>query len=161
MVQPIGSVPALQNCENRYNNHYSFLQTASDHYIGPRGKSAKDGFDLNNYSATTGFTPPTYDYDPSFGGMRNYEESRAVTNTDIYTRGLVSSSVANMQQERIRGRYLTITIPLPHVRFLPSFRLWWEPYYIIIPIWERTYHNMVGFESECECSYVYKYVLRP
>jgi hypothetical protein len=162
MLQPVSSVDALSNPENRYNNHYSFLQSASDHYKGPRGKSLTEGFDPNNFPATSGYVAPNYDYDPIFG-KRNYEESRAITDMDIYNKGLVSPLMSNMQGEHVRGLYITIAIPIPNmsIKYPPlKFKFWWSYYYISIPVWERKYHNLIGYESEDECSYVYKYVLR-
>ncbi len=162
MLQPVASTLPISNPENRYKNHYSFIQSASDHYIGPRGKSPNEGFDPANFPASSGFQPPNYDYDESFG-RRNYEESRAITNTDIYTKGLVSPLIATMQAEHIRGLDITIPIPIPNmsIKFPPlRIKFWWTYYYIVIPIWQRKYHNMVGYGSESEASYVYKYVLR-
>jgi len=162
MLQPVAFIDPLSSCENRYNNHYSFIQSASDHYKGPRGKSPNEGFDPNNFPGSSGFPPPNYDYDPSFN-MRNYEESRAITNSDIYTKGLVSPLVANMQIEHRRGLDIVITIPIPNIsiKWHPfRIKFWWSYYYITIPIWERKYHNMLGYETESECSYVYNYVLR-
>lgn len=160
MVQPVGSVLNQLSCENRYYNHYSFIQTASDHYKGPRGKSFTEGF-IPSDPTTSGYQPPNYDYAPMYG-KRNYEESRAITDMGIYTRGLVSNAVATMQAEHIRGLYITIAIPIPNfsIKCCPfKFKFWWSYYYINITIWERKYHNMVGYETEDECSYVYKYVL--
>ena len=158
MVQPVAYIDEFSNPENRYNNHYSFIQSASDHYIGPRGKSYTEGLDLSNFPTSSGFQPPNYYYDQSFN-EQNYEESRAITNSDIYTKGLVSPLVATMQAERIRGLDITIPIPIPNIRLIP-FKFWWSFYYFVIPIWQRKYHNMVGYKTESEASYVWKYVLR-
>jgi hypothetical protein len=162
MVQPVSSTAPATRCENRYANHYSFLQSASDHYTGPRGKSVSDGFDPTNFPGSSGYQPPNYRYADGYG--HNDEESRSITDLDIYARGLVSPAVATMQYEHIRGLNITIPIPIPNLSFKccpPKFKFWWSWYYIVIPIWERKYHNMVGYQSETECSYVYKYVLRP
>ncbi len=56
--------------------------------------------------------PPNYDYDGNYYTYRNYEESRAITSTDVYTKGLVSWEVNDMQTESIKGLDITIKIPI-------------------------------------------------
>lgn len=150
MRQPVGSITPAYSCENRYDNHYSFLQSASDHYIGPRGKSPSEGYDKSNHNNTTGFTPPNYNYD--YGKGVHWEEVRAISDNDIYSKGLVGYIPIDVHTKgedivirrcfKIFGK--TICIGLPR-----------------IPIWRREYHTLQGSKENCECSYAYKYVLRP
>ncbi len=162
MVQPVVAINPSTNPFHRYLNHYSFLQCASDHYIGPRGKSYTEGYIPGNL-ATSGFVPQCYNYDQSFNQI-NSEESRCITNPLIYSLGLVSSQVQNMQYERTEGDYIDFDVYGPQFSFKccpPKIKVWWGVmYHVHIILWERRYHNMVGYECESECSYVYKYLLR-
>lgn len=163
MVQPVDHINPLTDPANRYNNHYSFLQSASDHYIGPRGKNISEGFNLSNFPSSSGFVPPCYEYASAYGP--NNEESRCITDPAIYSKGLVSTQVQNMQYERTEGDYLDFDVYGPQFSFKccpPKFKMWWGPmFHVHIIIWERRYHNMAGYEcGESEASYVYKYVLR-
>ncbi|MCA1618267.1 MAG: hypothetical protein LC795_02925 [Acidobacteria bacterium] len=128
---------------NRYNNHYSFIQTASGHYAGPRGLQS------DPYGTGANYAPPNYNYEPTLG-TPNSEEVRALTSSFPYTSGLVSAGMKNIVQEHVRGRKVTFTIKLFGKKWT---RTWW--------IWKRTYHLLDGFETKTECDYVYDYVLKP
>lgn len=150
MVQPVGTIIPITSCENRYDNHYSFIQSASDHYIGPRGHSPNhpDNYVKSNHTNSTGFKPPNYLY--KFGEGVHCEEVRTITSNDIYTKGLVGYIP---MVEHKKSLDIEICIKIKFLNFkkcLPK-----------IPIWRRTYHTLEGSKENCECSYAYKYVLRP
>lgn len=89
MVQPVlvPSLPAVPGFDalKRHPNHYSFLQSASDHYQG--------AIEFPNYP----------DYEKTYDdGSRNWEESRVVTSYDVYSKCGVNPLKLN-QVEYIRG----------------------------------------------------------
>lgn len=146
MVQPVAGTITSLHPHNRFNNHYSLIQSASDHIKG-----------AHNYVA------PWFLYDGTPGGF-NWEESRAITDPFVYSSGLVSPLFATLQHETIRGSYLTIGFHLPWVRRKHGFP-YWEIYlrYFTwtITIWERKYHNLLGYQTKGYAHYVYEYVLKP
>jgi hypothetical protein len=163
MLQPVASVPFVSNPERRIPNHYSFLQTASDHYVGPRGKSIAEGYSPFNHTGTSGFKTSNYDYYNKYG--RHWEESLVITNNTVFAKGLISPSVLNLPEERVKGEYIEFDVWGPQMSFKccprPRFKFWWGPmFHVRITLWERKYHLLSDAEAECECSYIYKYVLR-
>jgi hypothetical protein len=146
MVQPVSSTTASGNPLNRIPNHYSFIQSASDHIKGAHR-----------------YIPPDYDYGTS-PGSNNAEESRAITDPYVYSSGLVSNAMATMQIESLKGEYLTIGFHLPWVRRkkgFPFFEIYLKYFTWTITIWERRYHNLAGYKHKGYAHYVYDYVLRP
>lgn len=170
MVQPVLSIPPISNPENRITNHYSFLQTASDHYKGPRGKKEGsplshngEGYDPNNHNTTSGFRYLNYDYSDDSG--RHWEESLVITDPVVYSKGYINPSIKSLPQETIKGEYLDFDVYGPQFSFKccpkPKFKFWWGPmFHVKFTIWERKYHLMSDSDTECEAGYVYKYVLR-
>jgi hypothetical protein len=142
MVQPVllSRLPGQSGHDalKRIGNHYSFIQSAADHYSGAT--------DVSN-------TSPFPDYYTSFG-RRNWEEVRVVTSNDVYTKCGVSGQIANMQEEHIRGKKITFSFKLFGKRWSHSF---W--------IWKRKYHFLNGSGDsgggKNQLDYVYGYVLKP
>lgn len=146
MVQPVAGTLALFDPHNRFSNHYSFIQSASDHIQGAHR-----------------YIPSNYNYATS-PGFDNFEESRAITDPFVYSSGLVSTAMTTMQHETVKGRYLTIGFHLPWLRRKSGFPFW--EFYLryfswTITIWERRYHNLAGYQTKGYAHYVYDYVLRP
>ncbi|MBI4547435.1 MAG: hypothetical protein HY707_05620 [Ignavibacteriae bacterium] len=149
MVQPVlvsrlpgqASYDALKRMENTNNNkkHYSFLQSAADHYAG--------SIDLINNNVFP-------NYYESYG-KKNWEEVRVVNSNDVYNKGLVSTQMISLQVEEIKGKKITFTIKIFGKRFSKTF---W--------IWKRKYHRLedtstsINKTDRNQLYYVYKYVLR-
>jgi len=163
MVQPVLSIPFLSNPENRLPNHFSFLQSTSDHYRGPRGKSISEGYNPSFHNSTSGFKSLNYDYHNANG--RHWEESLVITDNRVFSKGFINPAVLNLPEEITKGEYIDFDVYGPQFSFKccprPRFRMWWGPmFHVRIPIWERKYHLMSDSDTESECSYIYKYVLR-
>ncbi len=96
MVQPV-LVPGFPlvpgfDALKRHPNHYSFLQSASDHYQG--------AIEFPNYP----------DYEKTYDdASRNWEESRVVTSNDVYSKCGVNPLKLN-QVEYIRGKSKTFRL---------------------------------------------------
>ncbi len=136
MVQPVASprqfgVPGFDPLL-RYNNHYSFIQSTSDHYQGSRGPFPN----YPDYERTSDVNSP------------NCEESRVITSSDVYTKcGVSYSYMANRQIEIIRGKKIT-------------FRLWPTKKTITRWIWKRKYHVLNGHKGTHQLDYLYQSVLK-
>jgi len=154
MVQPVAwaGVP-FRDALNRYNNHFSFLMTASDHFWGPLGD---EGSSPSYYFAPNfNYLPTIF---PTIGFDDNSEEVLAVSDRAIYqppnnghiniSCPLVNPAIANLVHEQIKGRKVTFTVRIFHHRFSHTF---W--------IWKRKYHLLDGYESKTECDYMYENVL--
>lgn len=140
MLQPVGGEFDLNGGFNplrRYPNHFSFIQSASDHYKGSTG----DG----------GFNMPFYR--PTFG-ENNLEETRVITDSAIYSpyemfyysdddQPILSEEPPEV--EEVRGRKKTFTI------FKKKKTVWF---------WKRTYHLMKGWRDKVQMDYVQELVLR-
>ncbi len=146
MVQPVTAVsPWPHNPHARYNNHFSFIQSAADHNSGP-------DFDQRNYKGS------------SPNGAVNSEEVRAVTDNFAYTSGLVHPDIANLVREERKERWLSVTfhVPIPRARFWPPPpRFWfdWRPVTIRTLVWRRTYHRLQNWQDWNMGDYVYVYTL--
>lgn len=135
MVQPVkdSRIPGLAGFDalKRYGNHYSFLQSTSDHYQGST--------DFRNYR----------DYEKTYDtGSRNFEESRVVTSQDVYDKCGVNASKL-VQVEYIRGKSITIGFKIFRRKF--SYTRW---------IWKRKYHLLENYETKHQLNYLYESVLK-
>ena len=166
MRQPVLNVPPLTNPENRMPNHYSFLQSASDHYLGTRGRSNKEGYNTTNHNFSSGFRLYNYNYydgGDKFNNGKHWEESLVITNPSLFTNGFINPSVINLPEEVVRGEYVDWEVWGPKFRFRKPFQIdiiWDLLFHIRFTIWERKYHLMSDTETECQMSYMYKYILR-
>ncbi len=137
MVQPVrfARFPGVPSYDalKRYDNHYSFIQSAADHY------TAKTGSFMN---------APDYEK-TNFSGARNFEESRVITSDDVYNKCGVSSGMRNLQREYIQGKSKTFTIKI--FKFRKTYTFW---------IWKRKYHLLDQYETKHELDYLYENVLR-
>lgn len=135
MVQPVKAyfkdVPGFDALK-RYKNHYSFLQSTSDHYQGSRGQ-------YENY--------PNYEqtYD---AGSNNGEESRVVTSSDVYTKCGVNASRLK-QVEYVRGKSITF-----------GFKLFGKRYRYTRWIWKRKYHVLENHGTWNQLDYLYYSVFK-
>lgn len=140
MLQPVGGEFDLNGGFNplrRYPNHFSFIQSASDHYKGSTG----DG----------GFNMPFYR--PTFF-ENNLEETSVITDMAIYSRYEMSyysdddQPILSQQlpvTEEIRGRKKTFKI-------FKKKKTWW--------IWKRKYYLLEGWRNKVQMDYVHDLVLR-
>lgn len=156
MVEPVASFSG--NSMDRWRNHFSFIQSTSDHFGGPRGRGADHGapFILSNAINTSGYQAPLFDYVTS-DGTRNWEESRVVTDPSIYTNGLVNGAMINSVYEEQRGLEISFTIYWPEFY---NWRLKWVGHTFSFWIWKRKYHLLENSQTKTECDYVYQYILR-
>lgn len=123
-----------------WGNHYSFIQGNFYHYepwnVDPYGY---DGFNSRS------------------NDIANYEESLVITNSQVYSLGLVSPTINNDMEETIKQK--TVGLHLPWVWFQNGWpRFEWK--YFEFVIWRRKYHNLKDGPSNDVISRVYEYVLR-
>lgn len=129
---------------NRYHNHFSFIQSASDHLTG--------------YTGTVGFYGA--DYFATLFTQANREESRVITDPTVYQpfsmvypgddAPLLDLNCMPKVQTWERGRYI------PKVEFTVfgqhfSWGPWW--------VWRRVYDLLEGWETKMGCDYMYESVL--
>ena len=136
MVQPVlAAIPMAQA-----PNHYSFVQAASEHLM-PKNAAY---FVSCNYDKT------------AFSGDKNYEEELVVTDSRVYSLGLVDKSIAAEMREDIKGRYIYYpSIKIKIVKGFPKPVVCWKKFYI----WKRTYHTL-GIDCWYDCDYVYRYAFK-
>lgn len=125
----------------RYENHFSFLQSASDHF-GPNGSFG--GFNGVYYKDTLPFTAQE----------KNWEETRVLTDERIYdeyrmvypldNEPLLTEGLEPKLHEVVRGRVIQFKL------FGKKYK-WW--------IWKRRYHLLAGSQTLQEMDYVYRYLL--
>ena len=168
MVQPMGSVSTsgvnvggivLGGTDplNRFANHFSFLQSTSDHYIGPL-TNAQEGngpnYITNCYLASGWFT---FNHKCKGTLNDNTEEVRVITDPSVYTppctavgpqcAPLVDPSfkASGMVQQFTRGKSVSF-------KLFGRRHTWW--------IWKRTYHLLKNSSTWQENDYVFTYLLR-
>jgi hypothetical protein len=143
MVQPVaqlktaamwGSSPT--NPLARYNNHYSYLMSTSDHYYGPRGPYPSTCYEKTSVASLASTCLGS--------NQDNTEEVRVITDNFVYTSGLVNPAMKNMVVESVKGKRLP--------KLCKHCKKRW--------IWKRVYHKLVGSDTLVEDDYVYNYVLR-
>ncbi|MGD0539508.1 MAG: LamG-like jellyroll fold domain-containing protein, partial [Verrucomicrobiota bacterium] len=130
---------------NRYHNHFSFIQSASDH--------------LGGYTGTLGFFGS--DYFPTPIGEANQEESRVITDPAVYVpfsmvypgddAPLLDRSCVPKVESWERGRM----IPAIHFSFF-GHHYTWGPWWI----WRRVYDLLEGWQTKMGCDYMYESVLQ-
>lgn len=142
----ISGTPLGLGGRNRHFNHYSFLESPSDHFDSTPGYSD---------SATAFDTYPHYRGVFGFQPNENGEETRVITSTDVYQsystgedaapQPLLTSATVPQVEEVVRGRSVTF-------RWFGNARVrWW--------IWRRTYYVLQGWQTRHEMDYVYASVL--
>jgi hypothetical protein len=141
MLQPVAGGPP--DSLLRYNKHYSFIQTASDHIVGPIGSYTEGGCNNRNYLTTP-------------GSLVNDEEVRVIMNPIVYQADtrfandpmpLVSSAMKTAVTEDVRYKRIKISI------FKKK-----DPRYLYL--WKRYYHLLDGSDCMDEVDYVHQYVVR-
>lgn len=137
MVQPVLTPGCLgtpaYDALKRYPNHYSFIQSAADHY-----------------TAKTGSYMGLPEYEKTYmTGAPNFEESRVVTSFDVYSKCGVDPGMRRMQREYVRGKNKTFTIRI--FKFRRTYTYW---------IWKRKYHLLDQYDTKHELDYLYENVLR-
>ncbi|MCX6270087.1 MAG: hypothetical protein NTU44_02510 [Bacteroidetes bacterium] len=158
MVQPYESDWPVKNPLYRYHNHYSFLQSTSDHFSGPTGQSTNvphpGTIYLKPHDEVLENDPYTSNnYEPSYG-EQNYEEESVITDGSVYTNNYVSPSFSDLMYRVVKGPHKTIKFRIPFCKKCKTHsKTFW--------IWKRNYDRLTGFGSMMECDYVYKYVLKP
>lgn len=138
---------------NRYYNHFSYLQSASDHLAG--------------YTGTMGFYTPGYF--PTYTGLDseitltfepNLEESRVITDPAVYTpfamyypgdnAPLLDRNCVPTVEAWERGRYIP---PIQFTFFGHHYT--WGPWWI----WRRVYDLLENWQTKMGCDYMYESVL--
>lgn len=129
---------------NRTVNHFSFIQSASDHFVGTHDAFPGHQFDFQDYQATLNLVKEA-----------NREEILAITDSGIYapygSDGVPLLKPANRPPvvERIRGVRVSYTIKLWKVKIR---RTRW--------VWMRRYHLLKDWENKMQFDYVYGSILR-
>ena len=165
MVQPVWFTTPGFDATARYNNHFSFLQSTSDHFIGPLDDQ-QSGSGAGAYSATACYLQTL-----EIGGTGhtclnssedNNEETRVITDPFVYQRvcpagvvdigqaacaALVNPAVGGLVVREQRGK--SISFKLCHS--CRRHTLWF---------WRRVYDRLAGWQTMTENDYVFKYVLR-
>lgn len=169
MVQPIKSYTST-SLLFPLAKHYTFLQSASDHFTGPRGVYPVKGAD-KAYNGI-GFRPPKHYYHKK-GSVHNREEVRTVRDPAIYQPAADGSQLVNDQYKTMlrsdsKKKSKTYSIKVPKsikikVKkwFLPKVKIQieWRRFSREVILWRRTYVRLQGFENQTALDYVYKYVL--
>ncbi|MBC7775246.1 MAG: hypothetical protein H7246_07395 [Phycisphaerae bacterium] len=135
MVQPVSSVTLNQP----YNNHYAFIQAASEHWI-------KKDLGCCDYKTT------------AIGGSSNNEEELVVENAGLFhsTTGIIDPAIIAEMGETIKGQIILLpSIKLRYVRGIPRPVIYWKKFYI----WKRTYHKFRN-DGLYDCDYIYQYLFR-
>lgn len=140
MLQPFaGGLDSLQ----RYNKHYSFIQSASDHMVGPIGTYDEGGCKNRDYAITA-------------GSYQNSEEERVITNPVVYQ---ADARFAGDPQPLVNSAMQTAVIEhMKYKRIKISIFKKKNPKYFYI--WKRYYHLLDGSDCMDELDYVHQYVVR-
>jgi hypothetical protein len=133
---------------NRAPNHFSFIQSASDHFVGTHNAFKLHEFYFQDYYPTPG---------PAMVGWEaNREESFAVTDPGIYAPygpdGVPLLRLQNRPRvvERIRGVRIDYTLKLGKKKRIRRTK--W--------VWMRRYHLLKEWEGKMQFDYVYESILR-
>ncbi len=134
MVQPVDHALVLPS---RYANHYSFLQSSSEHW-------------LENKYGTGRYAPTKEDF------SNNWEEQLVVENASLFNNGIVSPGIVGEMRETIKEKVIYYpALRIKFVKGIPRPIIVWKKYYI----WKRTYHMMRN-PSWYDYDYAYKYLFR-
>lgn len=154
MVQPV-AFPfkgSPWDCRRRFGNHFSFIQSASDHSEGTTDVR------IGTVNRT--------DYQPTVGTERNWEETRVVTDADIYQaytpfNAPVWQGVVDDQpllgpcrpgvSQWTKGQY----VRFPAIKSIIPLKFKWRK----IWIWKRTYLRATESETLVQGDYVYNNLL--
>lgn len=140
MLQPFAAGPPDPLA--RYNKHYSFIQSASDHMIGPIGIYAEGGCKNRDYLITA-------------GSFQNNEEVRVITNPAVYQ---TDARFAGDPQPLVNGSMKTAVTE--HMRYKRKRLFTFKGKTKYLYIWRRFYHLLDGYECMDELDYVHQYVVR-
>lgn len=140
MLQPVGATLfGPWDPKSRYPLHFSYLQSASDHFADSTDENY--GYHGEHYRDT--------------GTSTNFEEVRVLTNAQVYSpysiayyphdnQPLLSPACTPGVEEIVKGRNVTFTIKIFGHKFTKT---WW--------IWKRRYHRLIGSDTLVEADYVY------
>lgn len=154
------------SARNRYRNHYSFIQSLSEHSYDGGGSplpSLWPSYVAGSASVLRQYAPfVALGVSTEYSGI-NVEESRAVTDASIYTRMLDANGThlvkpLDMREIR-RGRKVGFNMPFNLgncVKQGHGFLKW----YCHKWIWKRTYHLADKWEQKQSSHYAYEYVGR-
>lgn len=149
MLQPVSqeySPAGGFNPLRRSPNHFSFIQSAADHFGGSTGLGSKypGGFNGDYYRNTF--------------GEHNLEETRVITDPGIYlpytmfyskdNQPLLTTDKVPKLEEIVRGRRVHFKIKILGVKISKT---WW--------IWKRHYHLLTGWQNKTQMDYVYESML--
>lgn len=139
------------DARNRYHNHYSFVQSIAEH--------SHDG-GKPDWPSTLG-DPASTQRHYLFFGDDNLEESRAVTDSTIYTRTIDTNGTHLVKpvpvREFVRGRQVGFNLPFK-IKGCRQDGL--ANYYCKRWLWKRTYHLLDNWEQKQSSHYAYEFVGR-
>lgn len=159
MVEPM----IVKTVNNQLNNHYTFIQSASEHFI-----PTNDSINVHPIIRIATKTFPFYrkkkqynyyfdgDYSKTvFSGLSNNQEQLVTKNTNLYANGIIDTKIIDYMQETIKkktvGFHFFKWIKRPGK--LPKLA-WKYKEYII---WKRTYHNL-DETYKYDMDYAYKFL---
>ena len=140
MLQPFAGGPPDPFA--RYNKHYSFIQSASDHIVGPVGTYSEGGCKNRDYLNTA-------------GSFQNNEEERVITNPAVYQ---TDARFAGDPQPLVNWSMKTAVTEHMRYKRIRLFTFKGKTKYLYI--WRRFYHLLDGYECMDEVDYVHQYVVR-
>jgi hypothetical protein len=152
MVEPVSSI--ILEPQNHYDNHYSFLQSAKQHWFNAT-ESSPSTIDIFNNTVTIPGTACAYVPTKPQLSINN-EEVLVVTNPNLFTPGLIDPSIISQMGETQKDQH--IYYPWAKIVYrhgFPRLSIYWKKFYI----WKRTYHKL---NDNCmyDVDYVYKYLFK-
>ncbi len=156
MVMPViiawGGTPF--DARNRFKNHYSFIQGLAEHSYDGGSSGA------NPWPSTIG-NPPSTLRQYLFFATNNVEESRAVTDAEIYTRMIDGNGTHLVKpvavHEIVRGRKVSFRMPFNIGSCKKKGNL---NYFCQRWIWKRTYNLLDKWQEKQSSHYAYEFVGR-
>ena len=155
---------SAHDARNRYRNHYSFIQSLSEHSYDGGGSpppSLWPSYTADAVSVLRQYGPyVALGVSTEYSGI-NVEETRAVTDASIYTRMLDANGTHLVKpvdvREFRRGRKVSFHMPFNLGNCQKQGFLKW---YCTIWIWKRTYHLADKWDQKQSSHYAYEYVGR-
>lgn len=134
MVQPVDHV---LSAATRYGNHYTFIQSASEHWL-------EDNYSSGKYEPT------------KWEKSSNWEEQLVVENYALFSSGIINPDIASEMTENIKEKVVYYpALRIKMVKGIPRPIIVWKKFYI----WKRTYH-LLRDPNLYDYDYAYKYLFR-
>lgn len=134
MVQPVAQV---LSAAARYGNHYTFIQSASEHWL-------EDDYTSGKYEPTLWEKSP------------NWEEELVVEDASLYSKGIINPGIIGETSETVKEKVIYYPVfRIKVVKGIPKPIIVWKKFYV----WKRTYHTLRD-QNWYDYDYAYKYLFR-